>query len=134
MQFLNLDESAALRDDVEKMSQSAYEPTAQYARRFRDVPDVAFPVAQCNVDQERLPVRCFARGLASDELARKLVEQSNPVTIEEAIAAVTSFCERSDAYKRLGRTEIPMEGGTISTERETLALSTGNYRKTFPDF
>jgi len=124
MQFLNLDESAALRDDVEKMSQSAYEPTAQYARRFRDVSDVAYPVAQRNVDQERLLVRCFARGLASDELARKLVEQSNPLTIDEAIAAVTRFCERSDAYKRLGRQEIAMEiGMTRPRQADTESVS-----------
>lgn len=116
-QFLNLDESAALRDELEKLCQSAYEPTAQYARRFRDVADVAYPIGQRNADQERLLIRSFARGLVSDELARKLVEQTNPGTIDEAITAVTRFCERSDAYKRLGRVEVPMEVGMIKSRR-----------------
>ena len=80
-QFLNIDESAALRDDLERLRQSAYEPTAQYARRLRDVADIAYPTGQRNVDQERLLIKTFARGLTSDELARKFVEQANPQTL-----------------------------------------------------
>ena len=112
-QFLNSDESAALRDDLERRRQSAYEPTAQYAIRFRGVADIAYPTGQRNVDQERLLIKSFARGLTSDELARKLVEQANPTNIEEAMTAVTRFCERKDAYKRLCRQEEPMEVGVM---------------------
>ena len=72
-----------------------------------------YPTGQRNVDQERLLIKTFAHGLTSDELARKLVEQANPANIEEAITAVTRFCERQDAYKRLGRQEEPMEVGVM---------------------
>ena len=111
-QFLNPDESAVLRDELDKIRQSVYEPTAQYARRFRDIADVAYPRAHRNADQERLLIKAFARGLKSNELARKLVEQS-PATIEAAFVDVTRFCERHDAYTRLGRDEQPMEVGMM---------------------
>ena len=87
-QFLNPDEYAVLRDELDKIRQSVYEPTAQYARRFRDIADVAYPTAHRNADQERLLIKAFARGLKSNELARKLVEQS-PATIEAAFVDVT---------------------------------------------
>ena len=108
-QFLEIDEQASLRDDLERIRQSAYEPTSQYARRFREACDVAYVPALRNPDQERVLLRTFARGLTSDTLARKLIEQSNPTSIEEAITAVTRYCERSEAYSRLGREEQPME-------------------------
>ena len=75
------------------MSQSAYELTVQYARHFRDVADIGYPIGQRIADQEHLLIQCFARGLASDELARKLVKQMNPANMEEAIATVIRFCE-----------------------------------------
>ena len=81
-QFLNPDESAVLCDELENNHQSVYEPTAQYARRFPDVVDVVYP--------QRLLLKAFAKGLKSNELARKLVEQS-PATIEAAIADVTRY-------------------------------------------
>ena len=43
-QFLNVDEFAALKDDLDRVTQSAFEPTQQYVRRFREVADVAYPV------------------------------------------------------------------------------------------
>ena len=108
-QFLEIDEKASLRDDLERIKQSAYEPTSQYARRFREACDVAYVPALRNPDQERVLLRTFARGLTSDNLARKLIEQANPANIEDAISAVTRYCERSEAYSRLGREELPME-------------------------
>ena len=107
-QFLNVDEDAALRDDVEKTRQSPYEPEAQYSRRFRDVADAAYPAPR-NVDQERILVKAFAKGLHSSDIARRLVEHFHPDTMEAAIAAVGQACERKDAYERLGRQEEPME-------------------------
>ena len=71
-----------------------------------------YPTAHRNADQERFLIRAFARGLKSNELARKLVEQS-PATIEAAFVDVTRFCERQDAYTLLGRDEQPMEVGMM---------------------
>jgi hypothetical protein len=113
--FLNTDEASALRDEVENTRQSAYEPEASYSRRFRDVADSAYPVAQRNPDQERILIKAYARGLSSDELARKLVQDENPANLEAAITAIARFSERKDAYSRLGRNEPePMEVGLLT--------------------
>ena len=122
--FLNTDEASALRDEVENTRQSVYEPEASYSRRFRDVADSAYPAAQRNPDQERILIRAYAKGLTSDELARKLVQDENPATLEAAITAVGRLSERKDAYARLGRTEPePMEVGVADKPSRTPHLS-----------
>ena len=113
-QFLEIDEQASLRDDLERIRHSAYEPTSQYARRFREACDVAYVPALRNPDQERILLRTFARGLTSDTLARKLIEQANPMSIEDAITAVMRYCERSEAYSRLGRALNPCRAMTAA--------------------
>lgn len=120
-QFLNVDEAAALRDEVDKLRQSPYEPEAQYSRRFREVADAAYP-GHRNADQERILVRAYARGLNAPGLARKLVEEANPNCLEAAIQAVSTFSERKDAYARLGREEQPMEvAGNVTSKPSTPA-------------
>ena len=100
-QFLNADEAAALRDEVERLRQSPYEPDAQYSRRFREIADAAYP-DQRNADQERILVRAYARGISSSLLARRLVEEANPNNLEAAIQAVATYGERRDAYGQTG--------------------------------
>ena len=112
--FLHIDEASALRDELEKTNQSAYEPEAGYNRRFREVADAAYPTADRNDDQNRILIRAYARGLRSSELARKLVEEGAPSTLEEAIKLISGYSARKDAYARLSRTEEPMEVGTIT--------------------
>ena len=97
-----------------KPSQSAYEPEAGYNRRFREVSDAAYPTADRNDDQNRILIRAYARRLRSSELARKLVEEGAPSTLEEAIKLISGHSTRKDAYARLSRTEEPMEVGTIT--------------------
>ena len=46
--FLHVDEDSALRDEVEKTRQSAYEPEASFSRRFREVADAAYPTEAQN--------------------------------------------------------------------------------------
>ena len=55
--FLHTDEAAALRDEVERTRQSAYEPDAAYSRRFREVADAAYPANNRNDDQNRIIIR-----------------------------------------------------------------------------
>ena len=85
--FLNIDETAALRDELDKVRQSAYEPTQQFVRRFRDISDICYPSGLRNPDQESVLVRTFVRGLTSDSLARQLIEQAAPASLDEAIRA-----------------------------------------------
>ena len=112
--FLNVDESSALRDEVEKTRQSAYEPEASFSRRFREVADAAYPGEGRNEDQNRILIRAFARGLRSDELARKLVEEGNPTPLEEAFTTLAGYSARKDAYARLSQHEEPMEVAPVN--------------------
>ena len=114
-QFLNVDEASALRDEVDQLKQSAYEPDAQYSRRFREVADAAYPEPIRNADQERILVRSFAKGLSSNAMARKLVEDINPANLNAAINSISQMSERHDAYSRLGRREEPMEVNAVVT-------------------
>ena len=118
-QFLNVDEAAALRDEVETVRQPAFETTAKYSRRFREVADAAYPQQYRNEDQERILVNTYARGLKSDDMARKLVEETAPATLEAAITAVAKLNERQDAYTRLRRVEEPMEVGIVHSTQPT---------------
>ena len=63
-QFLNFDEAAALRDELDTLRQCPYELEAQYSRRFRVTADAAYP-RQRNAHQERILVRVCARGIRS---------------------------------------------------------------------
>ncbi len=131
-QFLSADEAEALRAEVERIHQTTYEPATQYSRRFREVADAAYPPAQRNADQQRILLRAYARGLKSADLARKLVEEVNPVDLEGAITAIAHFAERSEAFSRLGRHEEPMEVGYTSNPpaaREGDADVAGSLRK-----
>ena len=72
---------------------------------------MAYPINNRNVDQERLLIKTFACGLASDAIAAKLVEDE-PNTLEHAVVLVAQACSRQDVYSRLGRQireEQPMD-------------------------
>ena len=64
--FLNIDETAALFDKLDKVRQSAYETTQQFVRRFRDISDICYPSSLRNPDQESVLIHTFAQGLTSD--------------------------------------------------------------------
>ena len=110
--FLNEGEAAALRDTLDNLRQSAYETDGSFTRIFRDLAQECYPSQNRNIDQERILVRCFARGLRSVAVAIKMIEQSNPQTLPEAMQWLASFSERNDVVSRLGLTtseEVPME-------------------------
>ena len=112
--FLNVVEASALRDSVDNLRQSAFESEASFTRRFRELAHKAYPVPR-NVDQSRILVKTYARGLRSTGIAVKMIEHSNPQTLPQAMAWVADFSEHSDAVSRLGlrqlndREEVPME-------------------------
>ena len=100
-QFLNVDEAAALRREVEDLCQSAYEAEVSHARRFREIADVAYQEARRNTDHEPTLARFFEKGLLSSALACKPVENIHPITLNAFITAVTLMDERKGAYSRL---------------------------------
>ena len=126
--FLNVDEAAALRDSVDHLHQSSFESEASFTRKFRDLAQKAYPVPR-NVDQSRILVKAYARGLRSTGMAVKMIEQANPQTLPQAMTWVAGFSERSDAVSRLGlrheteRDEIPMEISAVHPTMPPAAIS-----------
>ena len=112
--FLHVNESSAPRDEVKKTRQSAYEPKASFSGCFREVADAAYPVDAKNEDQNRILIRAFARWLRSDELARKMVEEGNPTTLEVTFTTLPGYSARKDAYVCLSRREEPMDVALVN--------------------
>ena len=111
--FPHVDEDRALRDEVEKTRHSAYEPETSCSRHSREVTDAAYPTDARNEDHNRILIRAFARGLRSDELARKLVEEGNPTSLEDAFQMLGGYSARKDVHGRLSRHEEPMKVATV---------------------
>ena len=126
--FLNVDEAAALRDSVDHLHQSSFESEASFTLKFRDLAQKAYPVPR-NVDQSRILVKAYARGLRSTGMAVKMIEQANPQTLPQAMTWVAGFSERSDAVSRLGlrheteRDEIPMDISAVHPTMPPAAIS-----------
>ena len=110
--FLPLDEEENLRDllDSTKEANSAY------------------PCETRNADQQRLMLKSFARGIKSAEVAKKLVGEHAPQSIETAYDIAMRLGANQLAYDRLGRKEEPMEISPVAQVSGSLsaANSTNN--------
>ena len=111
--FLATNEEAYLRDEVETLEQSPYEPIASFNRRFRDDANAAYPEDTRNADQQRLLIKAYARGLEDEEIAKELMTRGKPKTALECLARTAEFDEYNDQYARLGRREKGMDLNVI---------------------
>ena len=116
--YLPIDNIASIRDELDKIRQSPYEAEASYNRRFREVADEAYPPANRNEDQNALLVKAYVRGLQSSDIAREVVLRDRPNTLPQAMEQVLQAAAGKEAYNRLGRKEVPMEIGALSTSSE----------------
>lgn len=126
--FLSTHEDDRLRNELEKIKQGAYESTTSYARRFRELTILAFPIRYDNAGlplersdlEVRLLLRAYTSGLKDHETMVRLLRDGRPTTAERAMAIVLEY--EADAYtveithelSRAKRTEEPMEVGAIS--------------------
>ena len=125
--FMSAHEEEKLRDDLESISRQPYETTAHYGRRFSEAADLAYPAANRNIDQQRVMLRCYMKGLNDEKMVLRLVQEKSPNDYIEAIAAVAQF--ESDAYQVYRtingmappetRTEEPMDISAISGAHAT---------------
>ena len=99
-QFLRPNEAEALRNEVEHLKQSSFEDITTFMRRFRCVAQSAFPLPR-NVDQNRLLIRSLIKGLNSARLARRLIEDGHPETLEQALQQLAEFSGRMDQFALL---------------------------------
>ena len=74
--------------ECEQTRQSQFDSVPQYSRKFREIAEAAYPIGTRTADQNVTLVRAFAKGLASDAIARKLIQDVLPRDLEAAITAV----------------------------------------------
>ena len=111
--FLAANEEAYLRDEVETIEQSPYEPIASYNRRFRDAANAAYPEDSRNADQQRILIKAYARGLEDEEIAKELMTRGKPRSALECLERTAEFDEYNDQYARLSRREKGMDVSVI---------------------
>ena len=95
--FMSAHEEEKLRDDLETIVRQPYETTAHYGRRFSEAADLAYPAAQRNIDQQRVMLRRYMKGLNDEKMVLRLIQEKSPNDYLEAITAVAQF--ESDAYQ-----------------------------------
>ena len=111
LSFLTANEDDQLRNEVEQLKQSAYETVESFNRRFREAADAAYPQPR-NIDQNRVLIKAYARGLKDSSIVRRLME--NPAEeLPEAMQRISNYACAQDAYERLGRVEEAMEVSVV---------------------
>ena len=95
--LMSAHEEEKLRDDLETIVRQPYETTAHYGRRFSEAADLAYPAAQRNIDQQRVMLRRYMKGLNDEKMVLRLIQEKSPNDYLEAITAVAQF--ESDAYQ-----------------------------------
>ena len=104
--YLSANEPETLRSEVERLSQSALEDIPAYARRARGVVEAAFPQAQRVLEQDRIAVASFIKGIASHELARYVLER-DPADLGQAINQALQRSAFEDCSAHLGIKKEP---------------------------
>ena len=129
--FLPLDEEENLRDLLDSTKQGSNKTLASFVRRFRSLANSAYPCETRNADQQRLMLKSFARGIKSAEVAKKLVGEHAPQSIETAYDIAMCLGANQLAYDRLGRREEPMEISPVA--QVSGSLSAANSTNNTPD-
>lgn len=113
--FVSTDNTELVKRKLEKLNQDSFETIISYNRRFRETAEEAYPAGGRNEDQERALIKAYARGLAKDAGARKLVSQGWPINLAAAMDRMTTQATATEIYDHLGRREVPMEVGAVGS-------------------
>ena len=114
--YLTADECEHLRSELEKIGQTAYETTGSYSRRFVESAGQAYPVGERNAVVQRLVLERYIRGLRKSGLVRRLVQEKDPQTVDEAILAVEGFTVQEERLKRMMDTKTQESAGEEKME------------------
>lgn len=98
--YLTQDEGEFLRTKLEKVKQSSYQTHVAYGREFEEVADQAYPTAERNTAIERHVLNLYIRGLRSHKVMTRLVQETEPDTLQEALKAVETFSAQEERCTR----------------------------------
>lgn len=132
--FLPPQDDNTARHELESIQQGVYENCTSYARRFRELADLAYPARIRQVDgslaryadQDRWILRSYLLGLRNKKFVERLVVEERVTSYEDAIGRVAAF-ERTQRLKRQAveeglipeRSEEPMEIDALNTRGVT---------------
>jgi hypothetical protein len=118
--YLTPDEAEFLRSELKTIKQTAYETTAAYARRFVEAANAAYDQTELNDIVQNMVLERYVKGLRSKTLRRRLILETQPTTVEQAVLAVEAFAASEERLKRMtpedeanAGDETPMEIGAI---------------------
>jgi hypothetical protein len=120
--YLMPDESEYLRSDLEKIKQSAYETTGAYGRRFSEAANMAYAKDDRNDVVHRVVLERYIKGLRCNALKKRVIQETRPTNIDEALAAVQNFSAQGEQLRCMiadspsdatDQREEPMEIGAM---------------------
>jgi len=133
--FLSPHEDDRLRNQLDNIKQGAFETSVAYARRFRDLVALAYPLRTTPTAQgdkneilERLLLRAYTGGLLDESMMERVYREGKPDSYEDAVKNVTAY--EADDYRvqvvkdrSKTRVEEPMEIGALATDCKTQSAS-----------
>lgn len=112
--FLSQDEQEHLRTSLEKVRQTQYEGNTAYTRRFLEAADDAYPPGDRTAGDDRVILNLYVRGLRDSKIVERLVQETRPDDLQEAIEGVEQFTADMERFQRFGWASEP--GGHESME------------------
>ena len=118
--YLTQDEEEFLRSKLEKVRQTAYESNSAYARSFQEIADQAYPADTRNLAVQKIILNLYLKGLRNRDLVRRLVQEAEPDSLQEAINATELFSAQEERVQRLWKrdplvtTDDQMEVGEVN--------------------
>jgi hypothetical protein len=116
--YLTLDESEYLKSEVESIRQSNYESTGAFSRRFTEATDLAYPVDTRNDTVMGQLLEKYLKGLKSDVLVSRVIQEGRPTTLAEATASVEMFTAEIEKIRRLRSGHAPAPSRERQTRQE----------------
>lgn len=99
--FLAPHEDDRMRNELDKVKQGAYENTASYGRRFREMARQAYPNDSADGNQNdaevRVLLKAYVRGLRERSVVERLFREGHPANYRAAIKLVAQ--NESDDYR-----------------------------------
>jgi hypothetical protein len=117
--YLTADEEEYLKAAVGKTKQRTGETTGSYGRRFKEAASLAYSEANRNPAIEVILLNKYIKGLHSLAIKRRVIQETDPKDVDEAMVAVESFtCQELRMQRILDKdydpdAPEPMEIGVV---------------------
>lgn len=116
--FVSSDIQEESRAQLEGMRQEKRESVMAFNRRFRIAASEAYQEDARTDEIHRLLIKTYGRALCSDEMAKTMLSNGWPATLQAAMTRTTDAEARASSLAQLGRREEPMEIDAFGRQRK----------------